>query len=204
MQRIPYSPSKLRGPSGSTPSDRTLLFLPGRQEEWKMPSRFSTKCKVCSQSFLQCSCKICSHLEEEKAVEKSIPSWCPWASPLLMAEQRQSMAQQEGDNAVVSEPLSGGPENGDTNTGSSCTFLVSREGPEGRTIGICQLVHRSLWWPGEARWQPPAPDFLELSASAITSYKSFIAFTVGCFWKISLCPWRQERNKVFFFFFCLP
>lgn len=68
-----------------------------------------------------------------------------------MAEQRQSMAQQEGDNAVVSEPLSGGPENGDTNTGSSCTFLVSREGPEGRTIGICQLVHRSLWWPGEAR-----------------------------------------------------
>lgn len=94
MQRIPYSPSKLRGPSGSTPADRTLLFLPGRQEEWKMPSRFSTKCKVCSQSFLQCSCKICSHLEEEKAVEKSIPSRCPWASPLLMAEQRPATARR--------------------------------------------------------------------------------------------------------------
>lgn len=94
MQHIPYSPSKLRGPSGSTPADRTLLFLPGRQEEWKMPSRFSTKCKVCSQSFLQCSCKICSHLEEEKAVEKSIPFRCPWASPLLMAEQRPATARR--------------------------------------------------------------------------------------------------------------
>lgn len=77
--------------------------LPGRQEEWRKPSRSSTRCKVCSQSFLQCSCKTCSHLQEERSVEKKIP---PWHHGHYLFSWHSS--QWGGDNAVTCEALSGG------------------------------------------------------------------------------------------------
>lgn len=92
-QCFPYPPSKLRGPSGSTPADGLPQILPGRQEEWRRPSRSSTTCKVCSQSFLQCSCKTCSHLQEEMS-DKNHPHSVPWSSLLLITQRRPATARQ--------------------------------------------------------------------------------------------------------------
>lgn len=89
---FPYSSP--RGFSGPTPAHRIPQVLPGRQEVWRRPSRSSTRCKAYTQSFLQYSCKTCSHLQEEISIERKIQNIsAPWSSSLLMAEHRPGTAR---------------------------------------------------------------------------------------------------------------
>lgn len=125
------------------------LLLPGRQEEWRRPSRSSTRCKVCSQSFLQCCCKICSHLQEEMSIEKNIPSQCHGYH--LFSWQNTGQPQQEGENAVAWEALGGG----DGVQGhkskfvlAASVFLVSSwrtRGQDHRNLPVCAEVFVVAW-----------------------------------------------------------